>query len=471
MRLSQLLQQPTADDIQITQVVDDSRAAAPGVLCVLDARNHPNTADYAAKAAAAGATVVANIEAENIIYHPTPGAVLARWAVAQHPKQPVHRAAVTGTNGKTSVAWFYQQLVQNSASIGTLGVYQNNQQSVYTGYTSPTALKLHPILHELTEQGVTHVCCETSSHALDIHRLDGMTFQAAALTNITQDHLDYHGTMEAYIAAKMKLFTERLDKDGTAVINIQNPASWPVLSLCKEQGFNIITTGSANAELVVDVQNSSTTGMELLVKAPQGQTTVQLPLLGAFQAQNIATALGLAMGTGVAWEQLVENLPKLSGVPGRMELFTATDKPSVVVDYAHTADALATALAALKPLTQQAQSKLWVVFGAGGDRDPGKRQPMGAAAQKYADEVIVTDDNPRTEDATSVRQQILQGCPKAQEIADRAEAIAHATSHASPNDIVLVAGKGHEEGQIIGTETHPFNDRTVVQALLKARAA
>lgn len=471
MLLSNLLRQaPTNPDPTITHVVDDSRLVQKGSVFVVDADIMPNPKSLVKMAQEKGASyIIGNIALEGVTYHPRPGRVLARWAKHTHPNQPSQVVGVTGTNGKTSVAWFYNQLLngtgKKAASVGTLGVHQGSTKLLETGYTSPTALKTHEILEDLSTQNISHTCMEVSSHALQLYRLDGVKFSAAALTNITQDHLDFHKTMENYTAAKYRLFAELLPEDATAVLNITRPECWPLAALCKERGLSVLTYGTGQAELVVRPVKAMSKGMQLEIKFATHKEEVTLPLIGTFQAENLAAALGLALASGASWPKLMAALPHLSGVPGRMELMPSTStQPAVVVDYAHTPDALERALTALRPLCQ---GNLIVVFGCGGDRDKEKRPKMGEIAQKLADHILITDDNPRTENAQQIRAEILAACPKGEEIADRKKAIKHAMTSASANDMILLAGKGHESGQIIGTETLPFNDREIAHQTLE----
>ena len=469
MKLSQLVQH-NFDDFEIKSLTDDSRLVKKGDVFVLEAKLAPDPEAYIAMALEKGAAaVISNHRAEGVIFHASPGAVLAVWARAQSPKQPENLVAVTGTNGKTSVTWFYGQLMQaagyKTATLGTLGIYVNNIKEQETGYTSPTALKLHPILQEMAEKNITHACLEASSQALDVHRLEKCCFKAAALTNITQDHLDYHGTMEAYAAAKYRLFSELLPEEGTAVLNIQRPESWPLAALCKERGLNLITYGSGNAELMVSPTDLRADGQTVDVKYGEAAFTLDLPLVGTFQAQNVAAAMGLALATGATMEGLEKALPNLANVPGRMEVIPKQNEgqPTVLVDYAHTPDALENALQSVRPLTK---GKLWVLVGCGGNRDVGKRPKMGKIASDLADVVVITDDNPRHEEAAKIRQQMLKATTDGQEIGDREEAIRHALTQAGADDVVLIAGKGHESGQIIGEKTLPFDDRDVARKIL-----
>lgn len=470
--LSTLLGIPIPTDISIKRVVDDSRQITAGDVLVFDNNaigKRTANAIVADALTRSPAAIVANVQMDGVIFHPAPWQVLTRWAKQQYPTQPTCLVGVTGTNGKTSVAWFYHLLasvmVKKAASIGTLGVYMNGEKTRDTGYTSPTALVLHDILHTLSTQHITHACMEVSSHALALHRADGAVFKAVGFTNITQDHLDFHHTMEAYAAAKLRLVAELLPDHGTAVVNILRPELWPAAAIAKQRSVNLITVGTHNAELVVQPTELRADGMVVQVKYGTASTTHTLPLVGDFQAENVATTLGLLVGSGFAWGDITNALNHISAVPGRMEIVPKNKptQPTVVVDYAHTPDALERALKALRPFTK---GKLWVVFGCGGDRDATKRPKMGAIAAKLADEIIITDDNPRTENAADIRAQIAAAAPHANVVNGRENAIEQAINHATGNDVVLLAGKGHESGQIIGRETHPFDDRLVARNCL-----
>lgn len=458
-------------------VRDDTRQLQAGEVMVWDSRIAPqHTPDVLREAAAKGAAlIVSDVKERGVHTVPDAGAVLAAWARVQNPKQPEVLLGVTGTSGKTSVAWFTRQLAHNcghkSASIGTLGVMRTDTDAddEYTGFTSPTALKLHPILQRLAEEGITHTAMEISSHALALRRTDGATLTAAGYTNFTQDHLDFHKSLEEYFRAKMRLFTEVLPESGTAVINAGREELWPVMAISKQRGLRVLSVGTANAEVVVQPNRADSRGLALTLKGDANPIEIELPLLGTFQAENIAVALGLALAGGLPWPDLAKAAAKLTGVPGRMELIAGNGQhAATVVDYAHKPDALEKALKALRPQVASG-GKLHVVFGCGGDRDATKRPIMGKIAATLADMVYVTDDNPRTENAEAIRTQVMAGVgphPAAQNIADRHEAIAAAVQGAKVGDIILVAGKGHEQGQIVGREVLPFDDRAVVRELV-----
>ena len=471
-------------DVAVASVADDSRKVQPGGVLVWDERIKPAaTAQVLADARAKGALVVSNAAGADVVVA-EPGKVLAAWAAMQHPKQPQAMLAVTGTSGKTSVAWFCQQVASaagvEAASVGTLGTVRHGKVVDYSGYTSPTALQLHPMLEGLAADGVKLACMEVSSHALALHRADGVKFSAAGLTNVTQDHFDFHGDYDHYFAAKARLFTELLPEGATAVLNIARPESWPLAGICKQRGVHVLTVGTGNAELVVEVVNADAGGLEVKLRFDAVPVPLHLPLVGGFQAENVAVALGLLVAGGKAagldWAKVAKSAARLSSVPGRMEIVpgqnpSKSGQPAVIVDYAHKPDALARALMAVKPLAEKAGGKLWVVFGCGGNRDAGKRPMMGRIAAEIADVVVVTDDNPRFEDAAEIRKQVVAGVTAGgatqwSEQGDRRKAIVDTVAAAGPRDVILVAGKGHEDGQIVGNETLPFDDRVVVREVL-----
>lgn len=460
-------------------LTDDSRQVKQGSVFIHDVGNHPEGAAAAEKfmtaAQNAGAReVITNLKKEGTTFHPAPNKVLAEWASITFPKRPEALVGVTGTNGKTSVAWFYRQLAtacgKKCGSIGTLGVYGTEKKPLtQTGYTTPNAPALHQNLELLAENTCTHAALEIGSHALALHRADGVRFKAAALTNITQDHLDFHGTMEAYTAAKFRLFSELLQKDGTAVLPTDRPEAHPLIDLCSKHNIQVLTVGKHNADLTVHTTRAHSKGQDITIQY-SGQTySTTLPLMGTFQAANIATTLGLGIASALDLKDMLAALPTLKNVPGRMELVSTSNQPAVIVDYAHTADALETACGALKPLLEGG-GRLITIFGAGGDRDATKRPLMAVAAGKESDILIITDDNPRSEDPATIRAQVAAGAPthiETHQISPREDAIAAALNMATEKDIILLAGKGHETGQIIKGEILPFDDRKVAQELLE----
>ncbi|UOK72850.1 UDP-N-acetylmuramoyl-L-alanyl-D-glutamate--2,6-diaminopimelate ligase [Ancylobacter polymorphus] len=387
-------------------------------------------------------------------------------AARAFPRQPETIAAVTGTSGKTSVASFTRQIWQglgfSAASLGTLGVVAPSG-AVKGALTTPDPITLHRTLHHLAEEGVTHLCLEASSHGLDQHRLDGVRLKAGGFTNLSRDHLDYHPDMQAYLDAKMRLFRDLVPRGGGAAVWVDSTEGSHVAQVAAEHELNVLGIGATGAGIALLNRVDEGLGQRLEIEIDGARHTVKLPLVGAFQACNALVAAGLALLTGAAAREVLPLLETLEGVPGRLELVGTKEGAGVFVDYAHKPDALANALDALRPY---ASGRLIVVFGCGGDRDRGKRPIMGAIAAAKADVVIVTDDNPRSEDPATIRAAILASAPGAREIGDRAEAIKAALDEAAAGDVVLIAGKGHETGQTIGDRTLPFSDRDVAVGLL-----
>jgi UDP-N-acetylmuramoyl-L-alanyl-D-glutamate--2,6-diaminopimelate ligase len=376
--------------------------------------------------------------------------------------------AVTGTSGKTSVADFARQvfaaLGHKAASLGTYGlVTPDARRYSSTSLTSPDPVTLHRTLAELTAGGVTHLSLEASSHGLDQHRVDGLRLKAAAFTNLGHDHLEYHASMEAYLAAKLRLFSEVLPGDGTAIISADSEVAGEVAAVARRAGRRVMTVGWAGETLALETLHPERFSQRLRVRHAGGSVEVRLPLLGAYQAGNALLAAGLAMGSGEAAERVLPTLAKLEGVKGRLEVMGLIRGGLAVIDYAHKPDALTAALKALRPF---APGKLICVFGCGGDRDTAKRPVMGRIAASLADTVIVTDDNPRSESPQAIRAAILAGAPSAREIGDRGEAIAAGARLLGAGDVLLVAGKGHETGQIVRDTVIPFSDHEVVASLL-----
>jgi UDP-N-acetylmuramoyl-L-alanyl-D-glutamate--2,6-diaminopimelate ligase len=367
--------------------------------------------------------------------------------------------AVTGTNGKTSVANFTRQiwaaLELPAASFGTIGLVSPKRTETGT-LTTPDPVALHRLLAELADEGVTHAAFEASSHGLDQYRLDGVSLSAAAFTNLTRDHLDYHGDMDGYWKAKRRLFDTLLPDWGTAVVNADSEQAEDLKTLAQERGQRVISFGAVGDDIRVLKVAPAAAGQEISLSVMGRRYDLLLPLAGDFQVSNAVCALGLAIATGSDVHLATLALEKLEGVPGRLQLVAQNAKGAAVyVDYAHTPDGLETALRALKPHTK---GRLIALFGCGGDRDPGKRPMMGAIAARLSDYAIVTDDNPRTEDAADIRAQIMVGCPNAEEIGDRRSAIRAAIAMAEEGDVVVLAGKGHESGQIVGKVVLPFDD-------------
>lgn len=388
-----------------------------------------------------------------------PRMALSYAAALWFGRQPETMVAVTGTNGKTSVATFTRQIWQTlgyeACNIGTTGV--EGAFSAPSGHTTPEPITLHRLLAEMAAQGVTHAAMEASSHGLEQRRLDGVHLKAAAFTNFTQDHLDYHESFEAYFAAKAGLFARVLPDDGTAVINLDDPRGQQMAGIAANRGQMVLGVGqSPEAELRILGQRYDATGQDLRFSWNGKAQMVRLSLIGGFQASNVLVAAGLAIAAGADPDAVFASLSRLTTVRGRMQLAaTRANGATVFVDYAHTPDAVQTALRALRP---HVLGRLIVVLGAGGDRDRTKRPLMGQAAAENADVVFVTDDNPRSEDPASIRAAIMAACPEATEVGDRAEAILRGVDALGPGDALLIAGKGHESGQIIGTDIYPFDD-------------
>ncbi|HET7708341.1 MAG TPA: UDP-N-acetylmuramoyl-L-alanyl-D-glutamate--2,6-diaminopimelate ligase [Sphingomicrobium sp.] len=393
-----------------------------------------------------------------------PRRLFANLAARFYGPYPDTVVAVTGTNGKTSTVEMTRQiwrmLGHRSASIGTLGVTTSDDQ-VTTGLTTPDIVTFLNNMAGLRRMGISHVAYEASSHGLDQHRAEGVPLRAAAFTNFSRDHLDYHVSMEAYFEAKMRLFDELLPAGATAVVWTDDPRSDDVIDRVRRRGNPIITVGRTGDTIRLVDQAPSPLGQTLTIEQDGKAHLLPLPLIGAYQSANVLVAAGLVLATGGEWDAIFFAMQRLSPVRGRLERAVITGKGApVYIDYAHTADALEAAIAALRP---HVKGRLITVFGAGGDRDSGKRAQMGAVASRASDVVIVTDDNPRSEDPAQIRRDILGGAPEAIEVAGRREAIADAVRMAEAGDIVLIAGKGHETGQIVGDRVLPFDDALVAR--------
>ena len=402
-----------------------------------------------------------------------PRAALSIAAAHFYAGQPRHMVAVTGTNGKTSVANFHRQILEHlgraAVNFGTVGV--EGAVSAKLSHTTPEPITLHKLLASLAAQGVTHAAMEASSHGLEQRRLDGVSLEAAAFTNLSRDHLDYHATFGDYFAAKAGLFERVLPVGATAVVNMDDSFGPTVRLVAEGRGQHVITLGEgAGCDMHILNRRFDSDGQDLRFSWRGTVHTTRLSLIGGFQAGNVLMAAALAIALGEEPEAVFQALPDVRTVRGRMDLAaTRANGAKVFVDFAHTPEALETALLALRP---HVLGRLIVVFGAGGDRDKGKRPLMGAAAAGHADVVFVTDDNPRSEDAATIRAEVLAGCPEAYEVGDRAEAILRAVDALHPGDTLLIAGKGHESGQIIGTDVFPFDDAeqaSVAVAALEGR--
>ncbi len=462
-------------------VTADSRKVKRGDVFVAVPGTKADGLAYAAQAAEAGA--VAIVGEGNAPALP-PGALfikvgnarraLALLAARIYPQQPKVIAAVTGTSGKTSVAAFTRQiwaaLSFAAASVGTIGVVTPKRE-VYGSLTTPDPVDLHRTLAELAAEGVTHLAIEASSHGLDQHRLDGVRVAAGGFTNLSRDHLDYHPSVEAYLAAKLRLFESLVVDGGGAVIDVDHEHSDAVVAAAKKRGLKLITVGRKGEGIrLLDAAIDGFT-QAVTVEHAGKRHQFRLPLVGGFQIENALVAAGLAIATGGAADRVFAALASLKGAKGRLDLVGARNGAPVFVDYAHKPDALEKAIEALRPYVKR---HLVVVFGCGGDRDKGKRPLMGAIAAKNADRVIVTDDNPRSETPAAIRAAILAGAPGAsniREIGDRREAIHVAVAGLESGDVLLIAGKGHEIGQIVGGKTLPFSDHDEAEAALAEKVA
>ena len=456
-------------DITVTGFAIDHRKIAPGTVFGAFEGATFNGEDFIDDAIAAGAVAVvarpeAVVRGAMHIAEANPRQAFAHLAATFFQPFPNHVAAVTGTNGKTSTAELTRQLWRmaghNAASIGTLGIITASDQAK-TGLTTPDIVTFLANMSGLAREGISHAIFEASSHGLTQYRSEGVPVSVAAFTNLSRDHLDYHGTMEAYFEAKMRLFDEVVDENGCAVIWADDVWSDQVIARARKREIRLITVGEKGKGIQLLSREPTQLGQTLELRIQGDVHKVKLPLIGAYQAANALVAAGVVMASGGEVETLLSHLARLQPVRGRLEraVITKSGAP-VYVDYAHTPDGLRAAIAALRPHTK---GKLITVFGAGGDRDTGKRPEMGAVAVADSDIVIVTDDNPRSEDPSLIRADVMAGAKGAHEIGDRRYAIAFAIEHAEPDDIVLIAGKGHEQGQIIMGRVLPFDDVEVAR--------
>ena len=458
-------------DAEITGLSVDSRLVRPGHLFAALPGTKAHGAEFIPTALERGAVAVLTdregaeiartvLAGVSLVVTEDPRQALAFAAALWFGRQPETLVAVTGTNGKTSVATFTRQIWQllglEAANIGTTGV--EGAFSAPSPHTTPEPITLHRLLSDMATAGVTHAAMEASSHGLAQRRLDGVRLSAAAFTNFTQDHLDYHATFDEYFAAKAGLFTRVLPEDGVAVINLDDPKGAELAKYATVRGQRVIGIGHGeDCEMRLLGQRFDATGQDVRFSWLGETQMVRLPLIGGFQAMNVLTAAALAIGCGADAAEVFAVLPRLSTVRGRMQLAATRDNGATVfVDYSHTPDAVQTALRALRP---HVMGRLVAIVGAGGDRDRTKRPLMGRAAAENADLVIVTDDNPRSEDPATIRAAVLQGAgPEATEVGDRAEAILRGVDALGPGDALLICGKGHETGQVIGTDIYPFDD-------------
>jgi len=472
---------PRAEAAVVSGLAVDSRAVKPGDLFFALAGRKTDGARFIEAAIASGAVAVAGDHPPSgalrvpFVTTPNPRRALALAAAKFFPRQPATIAAVTGTSGKTSVAAFarqiWQRLGHQSASIGTIGLVAP-KRTIYGSLTTPDPIALHRQLDEIAREGVTHLALEASSHGLDQYRLDGVRISAGSFTNLSRDHMDYHPDVAHYLAAKLRLFRDLVASGGAAVISADHDCSQAVIAAARAKNLRIVAVGrkgngAADGIRLIEAEIDGF-AQKLALEHRGSRHAVRLPLVGEFQIENALVAAGLAIGTGSEPESVFAELELLEGARGRLERVAERNGAPIFVDYAHKPDALAKALQALRPY---AKRRLVVVFGAGGDRDAGKRPLMGSIAAENADGVIVTDDNPRSENPELIRAAILSTAKGAKEIADRAEAIRTAISALQPGDALLIAGKGHETGQIVGDRILPFSDHDAVASALAPRVA
>jgi UDP-N-acetylmuramoyl-L-alanyl-D-glutamate--2,6-diaminopimelate ligase len=469
-----------AGSLDVVGLSADSRAIERGYLFAALPGSLTDGARFAGDAVAGGAIVVladrsTPIEVGQgilVLRADDPRRALALLAARFYRRQPEKMVAVTGTSGKTSVADFARQIFEaagkSAASVGTLGIV-SHAWTEYGSLTTPDPVALHAMLDRLARAGVTFAAIEASSHGLDQRRLDGLSLVAAGFTNLGRDHMDYHATVADYLGAKLRLFTSILPKDGTAVIDMDGDYSEEVAMTAAGRGQTLIRVGRAGRDIRLLEIRPEGFRQRLRLEAFGKSRDLVLPLAGAFQASNALVAAGLAIGAGIDADTALDAIGELVGAPGRIELVGRKANGALIfVDYAHKPDAMESVLTALRPM---ASGRLVVVFGAGGDRDPGKRPLMGEVASRLADIVIVTDDNPRSEDPAAIRNAILAAAPGASEIGERASAIREAVAMLGPGDVLCVAGKGHETGQIVGSRKLEFSDHTVVKTALAAEEA
>ncbi|MEA2856026.1 MAG: UDP-N-acetylmuramoyl-L-alanyl-D-glutamate--2,6-diaminopimelate ligase [Methylobacteriaceae bacterium] len=486
MRLGDLLPSaPAAAELMqdVSGVTADSRKAAPGSVFFAVPGVKADGLSFAEEAIARGAVAIvaerpfrsAKSGVASVVV-PDARAALAQAAAVLYPRQPATIVAITGTSGKTSVAAFVRQIWASlghaAASLGTIGIVAPSQ-TIYGSLTTPDPMTLHETLQKLNDDGVTRVAMEASSHGLEQRRLDGVRLSAGAFTNLSRDHLDYHASLEDYLASKLRLFEVLLEPGQSAVVDADDDVAQKVIAACTKRGLKVMSVGARGDALRLISQAQHGSGMQLVVEHAGTTRSVRLPLAGLFQTSNALVAAALCIATGDAPQRVFAALEKLEGAPGRLELIGTRAGAPIFVDYAHKPDALEKALAALRPL---AQGRLIVVFGCGGNRDHGKRPLMGEIAARQADIVIVTDDNPRSENPADIRAAILEGARrvaanKVVEIGDRRAAIAAGIADLRSGDVLVVAGKGHETGQIVGDKVLPFSDHEAIRQALREHAA
>lgn len=466
---------------EVKDVSSDSRAVKPEMVFFAVPGTKTDGLAYAPQAVQRGAVaIVAEREPTSPLGTATfikaddVRSELARAAARIYPRQPEMIVAITGTSGKTSVAAFVRQiwaaLGAKAASLGTLGVVAPSN-SFAGSLTTPDPVTLHKIIDGLAQSGVTHLALEASSHGIVQRRLDGVRLKAAAFTNLSRDHLDYHADLEDYLCAKLQLFDRLLEPGQAAIVDADSDVSERVVAACEKRGLRVFSTGYKGTVLRLLEAKPDDFATRLRISHEGRTYSVRLPLAGAFQASNALVAAGLCIATGSPADTVFAALEGLEGAPGRLELIGRRKGAPIFVDYAHKPDALEKTLKTLRPFVP---GKLIVVFGCGGDRDAGKRPLMGEIAARLADRVVITDDNPRSEDPVSIRKAVLEGArgfDNLEEIGDRAQAIWRAIARLDQDDGLLIAGKGHETGQTIGTTTLPFSDADCVRAALKEISA
>lgn len=481
MKLSDILDgiaqsEASAGATEIRGVTADSRAVKPGDLFVAIAGAKDDGLRFAADAAKAGAAAILAERGGTsigipLVVVPNARRALALAAAKLHPRQPATIAAVTGTSGKTSVAAFTRQIWEaaghQAASVGTIGVVSPKGET-YGSLTTPDPVALHRMLDQLAGEGVTHLAMEASSHGLDQHRLDGVRVAAGGFTNLSRDHLDYHPDLESYLRAKLRLFEDLIVPNGAAVISADHAEARRVIDAASKRGLRVFTVGRDGDDIRIERSKIDGYAQKLTLQFDRRRYELHLPLVGEFQIENALLAAGLAIVTGTPPDDVFAALEDLEGAKGRLEFAGQTDGAPIFIDYAHKPDALAKTLEALRPYVKR---RLVVVFGCGGNRDQGKRPIMGAIAAESAERVIVTDDNPRNENPAAIRAEILKAAPGAVEIPDRGEAIRRAIAELEGGDVLVIAGKGHESGQIVGDRVLPFSDHEAVAAALGGRKA
>ncbi len=473
--LEGLIDAGSIEAVTASGICADSRAITGGEVFFALPGTHVHGDTFSAQAVENGAIAIVSDRA----VVPDPGvavavvddvrAAYARAAAKVAGPQPRHLAAITGTSGKTSIASFVRQIWQSAglkgASVGTLGVEAGDKIATPGALTTPDSLILHKSLAVLKSGGFDHVVLEASSHGLDQRRLDGISFEAVGYSNLSHDHLDYHADMDEYREAKLRLFRELLAGDGSAIVNCDDPEHMPFMFAALDRGTTLLTVGAEGAFFEISSVTPEGMGQRVTGKLVGEPVDVHLPLVGRFQVDNAAMAVALAIATGVKKEKAVAALEGLKGAKGRLEHVDRHNGADIFVDYAHKPDALGKALEALRPNTT---GRLAVVFGCGGDRDRAKRPMMGKIATDLADRVYVTDDNPRNEEAGAIRREVMAAAPGATEVPDRGQAILDAMGDLHPGDVLLIAGKGHEDYQIIGEEKLAFSDHDVVKQAVKA---